>query len=222
MAKDPRFNFYVDNWIGGTEGFTLEQEGAYLSLIVMQSKIGRFTADQALDKLLQKTRGNTAVSTGLWIFLIPKFSTDGILFWSERLEKEMSKSKIHSEKQSERIKQRWNKQKAESGNTAVLPVNSIGSGIGNSTKYNNGEFFKNPEEAFTEVRDDEELVNSLVRIARGSGYLTTTDIHVMTAVKRFFVLEGAKPDFTRRPRDEIKKHLINWMGKNAKTIQNGQ
>ena len=102
MAKDPRFNFYVDNWVGGTEGFTLEQEGAYLSLIIMQTKIGRFTEQQALDKFMQKTRGNAAASAKLWLFLMPKFATDGVTFWSQRLEKEMSKSKKHSELQSKR------------------------------------------------------------------------------------------------------------------------
>jgi len=137
MAKDPRFNFYVDNWIGGTEGFTLEQDGAYLALILMQSRVGRFTEVQAIDKLMQRTRGNTAVSTGLWKFLIPKFMTDGVLFWSERLETEMGKSKVHSEKQSERVKKRWLKENGiDSGNTTVLPDNRSGSGIGNGIDNN--------------------------------------------------------------------------------------
>lgn len=154
MPKDPRFNFYVDNWIGGTEGFTLEQEGAYLSIIIMQSKIGRFTAEQAMDKLLQKTRGNTAVCTALWNFLIPKFETDGNLFWSARLEIEMDKSKKHSLKQTERINKRWAK---ENGNTAVLPVNSIGSGnrIGNELKGVQGEKFT--DEWFNEIFDSKTL-----------------------------------------------------------------
>ena len=138
MAKDPRFNFYTDNWIGGTEGFTLEQEGAYLALIIMQTKIGPFSEAQAFDKLLQKTRGNTAVCTTLWKFLLPKFKTDGKIFWSERLAKEVAKSKKHSEKQTERINKRWNK---DNGNTAVLPVNSTGSGngIGDGEKGVQGE-----------------------------------------------------------------------------------
>lgn len=133
MAKDPRFNFYPDNYDGGTDGFTLEQHGAYMQLMIMQFRKGRFTQEQAIDKLMQCTRGNTAVSTGLWSFLLPKFETDGKLFWSARLEKEIEKSKIHSEKQSERIKKRWDKEKTQSGtdsgNTAVLPVRT---GIRNS------------------------------------------------------------------------------------------
>ena len=131
MAKDPRFNFYPDNWIGGTEGFTLEQEGAYLALIIMQSKIGRFSAEQAMDKLMQKTRGNTAVSTKLWNFLLPKFETDGKMFWSDRLENEIEKSKRHSKLQSQRVKVRWEK---ESGNTAVIPVYGNGIGIEDKIK----------------------------------------------------------------------------------------
>lgn len=129
MAKDPRFNFYPDNWVGGTEGFTLEQEGAYLALVIMQSKIGRFTNEQAIDKLLQKTRGNAAASTKLWKFLMPKFQSDGKLFWSERLEQEMKKSKQHSKAQSDRANERWEKERKKSGNAAAMPVYGIGIGI---------------------------------------------------------------------------------------------
>ena len=146
MPKDPRFNFYTDNWIGGTEGFTLEQEGAYLSLIIMQSKVGRFTKDQAIDKLMQKTRGNTAVCTELWQFLVPKFETDGNFFWSARLEIEIEKSQNHSKAQSERVKKRWDKSGTDSGNTAVhtqdIPVYGSGSGT-----------IKLTEEKFSEIFD---------------------------------------------------------------------
>jgi len=124
MAKDPRFNFYPDNWDGGTEDFSLEQEGAYLRIIIMQSRKGRFTAQQAVDCLMRKTRGNAAACTGLWNFLMPKFFTDGKFFWSERLEKEILKSKTHSEHQKERADKRW----GNSGNAGAMPV---GTGTGN-------------------------------------------------------------------------------------------
>ena len=121
MPKDPRFNFYPDNWDGGTEDFTLEQEAAYLRVIIMQTRKGRFTESQAIDCLMRKTRGNAAACAALWKFLIPKFATDGVLFWSERLEKEIEKSKTHSIKQKQRADKRW-------GNAAALPVST---GIGN-------------------------------------------------------------------------------------------
>jgi len=129
--KDPRFNMYPDNWIGGTDDFTLEQEGAYLRLLFLQSKKGKFTQAQAFDILMQRTRGNTAVCTELWQFLLPKFATDGQFYWSERMAKELEKSRIHSEKQKLRINKRWGN---NSGNTAVLPVNETGIGNGSGTK----------------------------------------------------------------------------------------
>lgn len=133
MAKDPRFNFYPDNWDGGTEEFTLEQEGAYLRLIIMQSRKGKFTADQALDCLMRKTRGNAAACAVLWNFLRTKFETDGTLFWSARLEKEIAKSRAYSEKQSERAKKRFSDKSGDAtASAAAMPVNRTGTrnGIG--------------------------------------------------------------------------------------------
>lgn len=196
MAKDPRFNFYTDNWIGGTEGFTLEQEGAYLALIIMQTKVGPFTEDQAIDKLLQKTRGNTAVCTALWKFLLPKFKTDGILFWSERLAREVAKSKKHSEKQTERINKRWNK---HNGNTAVLPVNSTGSGngIGDDKKGVQGETEPDgplplSEKWFDAILDEIEL---------GNLRMTFRDKDVDQEIKTFKAKARAAPE-TYQHRDK--------------------
>lgn len=131
MAKDPRFNFYPDNYMGGTMGFTLEQHGAYVQLIILNSKIGKFTEAQALDHLNTLTRGNTAVSTELWRFLITKFEREGQLFFSARLMKEMEKSKLHSQKQSERVKKRYFKKE---DSTVVVPDNRTGIGNGSDTE----------------------------------------------------------------------------------------
>lgn len=144
MAKDPRFNFYPDNYLGGTLGFTLEQHGAYLQLLILNSKIGKFTEQQAIDHLISLTRGNTAVATELWRFLLPKFTREGQLFFSERLFKEIEKSKRFSEKQSERVKNRYKSKNKENtnqsgthhGSTAVLPdnISGIGNGIDNDNE----------------------------------------------------------------------------------------
>jgi hypothetical protein len=78
--------------------------------------------------------------------------------------------------------------------------------------------YESPEQAFNEVKDDELAVERIVRLARNAGYLTYTDVQVMKAVRHFFIMEGAKDDFTRRPRDEVKNHLVNWINRYAKKI----
>lgn len=137
MAKDPRFNFYPDNWTGGTMGFTLEQRGAYFELLVLNFYQGPFTADQGQNRLMELCRGNAGMCAELWSFLMHKFDTDGQKFWSARLLKEMNKSKVHSQKQSERAKKRWtSKNGIDSGTAAAMPDNGtgIGNGIGDNNK----------------------------------------------------------------------------------------
>lgn len=168
MAKDPRFNFYTDNWIGGTEGFTLEQEGAYLSLIIMQSKIGRFTKEQAIDKLMQKTRGNAAASAGLWNFLMPKFETDGEVFWNVRLEVEIEKSKRHSKLQMERANARWEKDKENPAMPRHIPVYGSGIGIEDKIKSAFDEIYLNQQKMHWSYIDFESEFKSFLLKIRGS------------------------------------------------------
>lgn len=160
MAKDPRFNFYPDNYMGGTLGFTLEQHGAYLQLIILQSKLMQFTADQAVNHIATFYRGNYHGATELWNFLLPKFETNGTHFWNARLRKEMEKSKKHSELQSNRVKSRYSK---NNGTTAVVPDNSngIGNGIGSEEKGVQGETEPLPlsDKWFDAILDEREVEN---------------------------------------------------------------
>jgi uncharacterized protein YdaU (DUF1376 family) len=128
MAKDPRFNFYPDNYIGGTRRMSFEQKGAYLELIILNfycfsDGLPGFTKEDALKAL-----ACAAACAELWIFLMPKFQTDGTYYWSERLMKEFIKAKSNSEKQSEKAKKRWS-------DAAAVPAadayNGYGSGNGN-------------------------------------------------------------------------------------------
>lgn len=128
MAKDPRFNFYPDNWSGGTKRMTFEQKGAYMELLLLNfyclsDGLKGFTQEDAF-----KILAHAAAYTELWKFLIPKFKTDGTYFWSERLTKEFFKSKKSSEKQKERADKRWNN---DSAHAAALPVNGNGISNGN-------------------------------------------------------------------------------------------
>lgn len=166
MAKDPRFNFYPDNYMGGTLGFTLEQHGAYLQLIILQSKLLQFTQEQAINHIATFYRGNYRGATELWEFLLPKFETDGTKFWNARLRKEMEKSKKHSELQSERVKNRYSKKEESTAvPTADVPDNRSGNGIGNGSieKGVQGETtVPLSDEWFAQMLDDIEMENLLM------------------------------------------------------------
>lgn len=139
MAKDPRFNFYPDNWTGGTKRMTFEQKGAYLELLMLNfycfsDGLKGFTEREALHSL-----AHAAAYAALWDFLKPKFKQDGDLFYSERMQKEFLKAKIHSEKQSERAKKRVYKTSAHpteepTASAAADACNGTGSGIGTESK----------------------------------------------------------------------------------------
>lgn len=90
MAKDPAFLFYPGDWLGGTMGMTFEQKGAYFELLLFQFNNGRFTEAQAKQVL-------SICDASVWHMVKQKFSTDGVKFWSARLETEIDKRKKFSE-----------------------------------------------------------------------------------------------------------------------------
>lgn len=144
MAKDPRFNFYPDNWSGGTKRMTFEQKGAYMELLLLNfyclsDGLPGFTEEEAAKAL-----AHAAAYTELWNFLMPKFKTDGKFYWSERMVKEFHKSKKSSLEQSKRATKRWEHQRDMPRH---IPVNGIGNGIGND---NDKERVQGEETNFTD------------------------------------------------------------------------
>jgi uncharacterized protein YdaU (DUF1376 family) len=138
MAKDPRFNFYPDNWSGGTKRMTFEQKGAYMELLLLNfyclsDGLPGFTEQEAAKAL-----AHAAAYTELWNFLMPKFKTDGQFYWSERMVKEFHKSKKSSLEQSKRASKRWEQQRDMPRH---IPVNGngIGNGIDNDKERVQGE-----------------------------------------------------------------------------------
>lgn len=116
MAKDPRFNFYPDNYEGGTDFFTLEQDGAYLRLFILQFRYGQFTEKQAIHKLMTRCPESPQRASELWVSLKGKYETDGTNFWNQRLRVEIEKSKKQSEDQADRANKRWGN---DSGNATA-------------------------------------------------------------------------------------------------------
>lgn len=80
------------------------------------------------------------------------------------------------------------------------------------------DYYSTAQQAFEEVRNDERMVHKLLKSVRLAGFNACNEITLMKAVRYFLTIEEAKPDFDRRPRDEIKKHLVNWINSKAKTL----
>lgn len=111
MAKDPRFNFYPDNYEGGTEFFSLEEDGAYLRLLMLQFRQGTFTEKQAVMKLMQRCPETPEKAKTLWAAVRPKFEVENGNFWNTKLRCEIEKSLQFSDGQSDRAKNGWKKRK---------------------------------------------------------------------------------------------------------------
>ena len=71
---------------------------------------------------------------------------------------------------------------------------------------------------FEEIRDDEQFIERLLRIVQQSGYISCNGVVILKAVRFFITRESAKPEFKYRPRTEHKNYLINWITKNATTL----
>ncbi len=164
MAKDPRFNFYPDNWAGGTKRMNFMQKGAYMELLMLNfycltDGLPGFTEQEAVSAL-----ASAAAYTELWNFLKPKFKTEGEYFYSERLRKEFHKSKKSSEEQTTRANKRWKKNTAsDPASDGVLPVN--GNGNGNGIKKEKESFSK--LEIFEALFSDELYVEQLSMTHKG-------------------------------------------------------
>lgn len=87
MAKDPAFLFYPNDWLGGTMGMSFEMQGAYLTLLILQFNKGSFDHEQAVN----------TIGLPRWLSLVNKFSTNGVIYWNERLKEESEKRKNFSE-----------------------------------------------------------------------------------------------------------------------------
>ncbi len=81
MTKDPAFLFYPNDYIGGTMGWSFEEKGAYIELLMMQFNRGHMT-----EHMVRHTVGQ------LWDTIKVKFKKDPEgLYYNQRLETEKIK-----------------------------------------------------------------------------------------------------------------------------------
>lgn len=111
MAKDPAVLWYTSDFLTGTAHFKDDELGFYTRLLAYQHQQGRLS----IDFVKRACKGNFARK---WEAVKDKFVMDeNNLLYNERMEAEMARRKKNSDRQSERVKKRWD---GYHGNTAVI------------------------------------------------------------------------------------------------------
>lgn len=141
MSKDFVFPFYPNDYLGGTMGFSFEQHGAYLMLLIYQFNNGPFTTEQAVGM----------VGEALFESIRRKFENCDGVFYNKRLKYEMDKRKTYRDKQRENAKKRWD------GNANALPSHSEG----------NEEAMPLENEYENEYEDEDENINNFTSSGEG-------------------------------------------------------
>jgi hypothetical protein len=115
MAKDPAFLFYSSDFLSGVSDLTMEERGQYITLLCLQHQKGHLS-----EKLIQISLGNATAD------VMAKFKKDGAgLFFSNRLDIEIEKRRLHTEKQRERATKGWEKRRSQidaTANAMALPL----------------------------------------------------------------------------------------------------
>lgn len=127
MAKNPKFNFYVNDFEGGTRHMTDEEVGCYVRLMLAQfNRGGKLPNDM---KFLSRYCNSLERS---WSVVSEKFPEieNGKFRQNERMEIERVKSEEYSESRKQ------NRQKKDEKNISLTYVSHMGNGNGNG-KYNN-------------------------------------------------------------------------------------
>ncbi len=114
MAKDPAFLFYSSDFLTGVQDLTMEERGQYITLLCVQHQKGRLS-----DKLIKLACGK--ISTDV----LKKFSIDdNNLYYNVRLEAEVQKRSLHTDKQRDRAISGWEKRKNNHA-TASAPAKTV-------------------------------------------------------------------------------------------------
>lgn len=235
MAKDlPYFKFDVSEWINGL--ITLEEDSAQGLFINICAhywfKSGKLKLSEIKRRLSKSKPGDfeALISCG-----VLKVKDDDIIitFMDDQLRERETQSTVNSA--NGRL---GGRPKSEKKPTALIPLNekkAKQSNIEEKRREENREEEKRKEkevvhknfsidnyktgsEAFEEIKNDDLMVNKLLRVVRLEGFQTCDEVTIMKATRHFFVIEEAKPDFINKPRDEHKKYLVNWLRSHALTL----
>lgn len=97
--KDPAFLFYPNDYLGGTMGFSFEQHGAYLMLLIYQFNNGNISLEKACS----------IVGETLFESIRHKFVEKDGYICNTRLSFEIDKRKKYCDTRRENVQKRYNK-----------------------------------------------------------------------------------------------------------------
>lgn len=166
---DPAFLFYPADASEDTQFLNRLERGCYFDLLKAQKKHRRFSLE-----LIKKVLGADFFTC--WPSVESVLKKDGEFYYIAWVNEAIEKRAAHSEKQKKRIKDYWDKKKAESipepiqTNTTEPPKQEIGITLENENAIENAieNEFKNERksksEVFEEIFTDELFITDLARM----------------------------------------------------------
>lgn len=233
MAKQPYIPLYTGDYLKDTRRLPLEVRGAWVDIMIfMWESKEKGTITGTMEEFALMLGCSFKKANQIIAFLQEKGICDyeivkngHIKLISRRIVRDVELSNARSKAGKAGVAAKFAKTFAEANTQANSDIdNDIDNTIQKESEKNvsRGQFevdsYPNGKEAFAEIQSDELMVEQLVRVVRNEGYFACDEVTVMKAVRRFITAEEAKPDFTKRPRDDIKKHLVNWLRTKAKTL----
>lgn len=220
MANDPAFLFYPGDYLRDTQCLSEPVQVAYdrimcehmRNICISQAQLDFFTkrlnSEQKKELLMVLKKTNTGFQIG-WV--------------AESIEKRRnySESRRKNRTKTKNISSSYDKHmEIEIVNENINGINGAKTQKKLHRIFSSGEYFETPDQAFNEIKNDDLMVERMLMSVHRNGFPACNAITLMKAVRYFLTKEGAKPDFTYRPRDDVKNHLVNWVTDKAKTLQN--
>lgn len=139
MPKEtPAFQFYPDDFLGGTQDFTACEVGGYLRLLIHQSKKGAIPGDN-VRRLAQIMGMSPSAARSAWAVIAEKFKRGEDGQWrNAKLERVIANRERYSKEQSDRGRKgghaRWQKRHEDSGTHSESDSGSHGRTMASATK----------------------------------------------------------------------------------------
>lgn len=236
MPKQPYIPLYTGDYLKDTRRLPLEVRGAWVDIMIfMWESKEKGTISGTMDEFALMLgcsfkKANSIISTlhekGICDYMV--LANGQIKLICRRIVRDVALSEKRKRAGSQGGNPNLLNQNSTKNKTNGYPFsdNDIDNDIKlkgeDENNVSRGRFevdsYDNGKQAFEEIQSDEQMVERLIRVVKNEGYSGCNEVTVMKGVRQFITIEEAKPDFTRRPREDVKRHLVNWIRTKAKTL----